>query len=439
MPTITWTNCQCKLSDLREWENNPAEIGKDAAARLVESLVEFGQIQPIAIDPDNVIIDGHQRKSVWSMASAFGPDYLADCRRASRALTERERQKLAVFLRSGAVGKYNWDALANWDAADLQEWGMDKTTLREWQSDAGALKAFIEANEPEVEGDEPEIMADRFEEVAEKWGTAEGQTWKAGEHLIYCGDSLDPENVKKLFGDNSPRLVIADPPYGVSIVAANVSVGGGESAKGMIPFGGKGGFRGTVGASKPFGSKAERGSDGAAHIVEAGKYPVIMGDETTKTAKRAAALYLGLYPSCLHVWWGGNYYTDAPLYPSPCWLIWNKETTGNFADCELAWTNQEKAARLFTHKWNGMLRDSERERRWHPTQKPAALAEWVYSLFTEEGQEIFDPFAGAGWTVLAAEKSGRKARVIEKSHEYVAVILERFSVAFPGIKIERIE
>jgi DNA modification methylase len=171
--------------------------------------------------------------------------------------------------------------------------------------------------------------------------------------------------------------------------------------------------------------------------VEVRKYPVIIGDENTDTARKAVALYLEKYPDSKQVWFGANYYSDM-LEPSPCWVVWNKETTGNFADCELAWTNVNKAARLFTHRWNGLLRDSEREKRWHPTQKPAALAKWIYENFTDDGATIFDPFAGAGWSILGAQQSGRKARAIEMSHEYIAVVLERMSIAFPDLPIEHI-
>ena len=311
----------------------------------------------------------------------------------------------------------------------------------------------------EAVNEEPQITTDRFEEVQKKWDTADGQLWQVGNHFVYCGDSLDSVGSDIVLRGEIPALIFADPPYGVNIVASNVSVGGGESNSGMIPFGGKkrgyvgGGaeikartgfypiekkFRGTVGSSKPFGSKAERGSDGAAQIVDVGKYPVIIGDENTDTAKRAVALYCEKYPDAYQAWWGANYYIEA-LKPSPCWLVWNKETTGNFADCELAWVNADMSAKLFTHRWNGMLRDSEREKRWHPTQKPSALAEWGYGLFTDKGDIVLDPFGGAGWTLLAAERTGRSARIIEKSAEYIAVQLERMSTAFPALEIKRIE
>jgi hypothetical protein len=429
---LQWTTEQMPLGSLVEYEKNPVQISKRDAQELARSLQKFGHIIPYtAAAPRNggtvPILDGHQRKRVEIEILGVSPDALVDVRFPSRALTERERQEAIIRLRKN-TGEFDPDALLNWfEGEDLLEWGFDEKELG---------KIGFEFGDTE---DEHEIATDRFEEIAKKWETAPGQLWRVGDHFIYCGDSLEVESIETVLQGQEPSLVIADPPYGVSIVAANGYVGGGESSKGMIPFGGVKNrrLRGTDGASKPYGSKSERGSDGAAHVVEVGKYPVIIGDENTETAKKAVELYLQRFDNAYHIWWGANYYVEA-LNPSPCWLVWNKESTGNFADCELAWTNADKPAQLFTHRWNGMLRDSEHERRWHPTQKPAALASWSYGLFTDEGEVILDPFGGAGWSLLGAEKSGRKACVIEMSHEYIAVQLERMSKAFEGIEIRRV-
>ena len=75
--------------------------------------------------------------------------------------------------------------------------------------------------------------------------------------------------------------------------------------------------------------------------------------------------------------WGGNYFG---LPAASKWLVWDKENSGDFADCELAWTNLPGAVRIFRHMWNGMLRASERNApRVHPTQKPILLMEWCIS------------------------------------------------------------
>ena len=134
---ITWTNDRRKLRDLAPWEHNPRQIRKDEAERLAESLAEFGQIQTIAVDPDGSILDGHQRQLVWSASRQYGPDYEVDVRVASRPLSERERQKLVVYLHKGTAAGWDWEELANsFEVADLLDWGFDEGELQlDWGED----------------------------------------------------------------------------------------------------------------------------------------------------------------------------------------------------------------------------------------------------------------------------------------------------------------
>lgn len=288
-------------------------------------------------------------------------------------------------------------------------------------ADLAASAGIEESGNPS--GD-PGAQIDRAEELRQKWGTERGQLWEVGRHRLLCGDSTSAEDVAALMGSVAPDMVFADPPYGISIVAANGYVGGGEAYD--IPFGGRKGL-GSVGGAKPFGSKDVRGSDGASNVVEVGKYLPVKGDDTTATALVSYRLLSDLYAKAAHIWWGGNYYANA-LPPSSCWVVWDKENTGNFADCELAWTNQPTAVRLFRHRWNGMLKDSERgQRRVHPTQKPVALAAWCFESYARPDGVVLDPFAGSGITLVAAEQTGRSAYAIEYEADYIGVILERLS------------
>jgi len=175
---LTWEPCRVRLGDLKEWEQNPATIGKAEAARLLESLDEFGQVQALAIDPEDRIIDGHQRKTVWGMSHKYGADFIVDCRRASRMLTEQERRKLAVYLRSGAVGHYDLDALSNWgNYEELISWGMDKSLANSWQAGARWIDDMIDSTKPEQDA-EPQIsMAD---ELLKKWGVKTGDMFGLG-------------------------------------------------------------------------------------------------------------------------------------------------------------------------------------------------------------------------------------------------------------------
>ena len=133
---ITWANEQRKLGELIPWERNPREINTKEAQRLGDSLVQFGQIQTIAIDEAGNILDGHQRKAVWSLLPQFGVDHVVDVRVSSRALSEQERQKLVVYLHRGTVGNFDWDMLANnFEVPDLLKWGFEESELQlDWGS-----------------------------------------------------------------------------------------------------------------------------------------------------------------------------------------------------------------------------------------------------------------------------------------------------------------
>jgi len=124
--------------------------------------------------------------------------------------------------------------------------------------------------------------------------------------------------------------------------------------------------------------------------------------------------------------WGGNYYG---LPASSCWLVWDKDNTGDFADCELAWTNMARAVRKFKWRWNGMLQENmgdKKEGRSHPTQKPLALMRWCLSL-VPDAQTILDPFAGSCTTGVAAKLEGRKAVLIEINEKYCEIGANRLS------------
>jgi len=166
MSDLTWTNSTRKLSDLIPWEKNPRQIKDAGAKRLVESMDQFGQIHAIAIGPGGEIYDGHQRSFVWAACERYGPDFEVDVRVASRPLTEPEREKLVIFLHSGATGSYDWDILSSWNTPTLKSWGLDEGQLRGWNDDAANLALMLEAeSEPsdaEREEQARQTLAERF-------------------------------------------------------------------------------------------------------------------------------------------------------------------------------------------------------------------------------------------------------------------------------------
>lgn len=133
---------------------------------------------------------------------------------------------------------------------------------------------------------------------------------------------------------------------------------------------------------------------------------------------------LGRFGICF----GGNYY---PFPPSRGWLVWDKDNTGDFADCELAWTNLPQAVRLKKYRWNGMLQEpgQERNKRQHPTQKPIQIMAWCIEQADKHGENdtILDPFCGSGSTLRAAKDLGRKAIGIELEEKYCEIAAKRMA------------
>jgi DNA modification methylase len=125
---------------------------------------------------------------------------------------------------------------------------------------------------------------------------------------------------------------------------------------------------------------------------------------------------------------GGNYFE---LAPSSCWLVWDKENGANdFADCELIWTNLEKAVRRLKYTWNGMIQEhmgDAKEPRFHPTQKPLAVMTWAIQQAPDDCRLILDPFMGSGTTLRAAKDLGRHAIGIEQNERYCEIAAKRLA------------
>ena len=166
---------------------------------MQESFTEFGQVETIAIGPENEIYNGHQRLNV--LMAQHGGEYEIECRQSDRALTEKEREKLTVFLHKGAAGEWDWDILANeFEMEDLLDWGFEE----------GELFGFDkEPKEP------PEPRIDEAEELREKWGVELGQMWQLGKHRVICGDCTDRTVLDRLLAEHSKYNVLTDPPYNI--------------------------------------------------------------------------------------------------------------------------------------------------------------------------------------------------------------------------------
>jgi site-specific DNA-methyltransferase (adenine-specific) len=128
--------------------------------------------------------------------------------------------------------------------------------------------------------------------------------------------------------------------------------------------------------------------------------------------------------------WGANHFISRLPYDSSCWIVWDKDNSGDFADCELAWTSFKTAVRKFKWRWNGMLQQNmkNKEKRIHPTQKPIALYAWIFRNYAKDGMKILDTHVGSGSSRIAAYKYGLDFTGYEIDADYWKAQEERFKI-----------
>jgi len=125
--------------------------------------------------------------------------------------------------------------------------------------------------------------------------------------------------------------------------------------------------------------------------------------------------------------WGANHFISKIPFDSSCWFVWDKDNTGDFADCELAWTSLNKAVRKFEFRWNGMLQGDMKNKqiKIHPTQKPVQLYSWILKFHANQGDKILDTHLGSGSIAIACHDYGFELTACELDKEYFDKTIKR--------------
>lgn len=129
--------------------------------------------------------------------------------------------------------------------------------------------------------------------------------------------------------------------------------------------------------------------------------------------------------------WGGNHMMHRIKRSSSCWLVWDKDNSGCFADCELAFTTFPTAVRMFKYRWNGMIQQDmkNKETRIHPTQKPIALYRWLLHNYAKPGDRILDTHLGSASSAIAAHQMGFDFTGCELDKNYYDEAMKRYNNA----------
>lgn len=194
------------------------------------------------------------------------------------------------------------------------------------------------------------------------------------------------------YEDNYFDLAIVDPPYGIGMDGGYI---GGEGKN----FIGK--------KVKPKNYKKKDWDNNSPHI----EY----FNELIRISKN-------------QIIWGANHFISKIPYDSPCWIVWDKENFGKFADCELAWTSFKTAVRQYRFKWAGFLQGygtANKENRIHPTQKPVALYKFILENYAKSGDKILDTHLGSGSIAIACHDYGFDLTACELDKEYYDKAIQR--------------
>ena len=200
----------------------------------------------------------------------------------------------------------------------------------------------------------------------------------------------------KRFPDKYFDLAIVDPPYGIGADKTQ-----NNAAQQRIKANGK--------------SKAGRGWK---------LYADTDWDNEIPTAEYWAELFR---VSKNQIVWGGNYFTEY-LPPSMGWIVWDKgQRDFSLADGEMAWTSFDKAMRIFEmSRGKALAKNNEQGGRFHPTQKPEMLYDWILQNYAKEGNLILDTHVGSGSSRIACEKGGFNFIGFEIDKEYYEKQEKRF-------------
>jgi 16S rRNA G966 N2-methylase RsmD len=355
-------------------KTNPRFIKDDKFKKLTQSIKDFPQmleLRPIVVDSEMVVLGGNMRlKACQAAGLAEVPIIVAE------NLTHSQQQEFIIKDNVG-FGEWDWDILANeWDAQDLQDWGLDLPF----------------DNTPVLEAEE-----DDYEAPSEiKTDVVLGDLIEIGNHRLLCGDSTDSDAVARLMDGQKADMVFTDPPYGVDVVGSGGTIGGNtKNAK-------------------------------------AGNYSKVIGDD-----KPYDPSHIFLF-DCFIFIWGANYFLDK-LPSRGQWVVWDKNRPEGttFSDCELAWTNGDGIAiKKYKCTWDGFHREGESEKRVHPTQKPIKLCSDILNNLSKLNQIIVDLFLGSGSTMVAAHQLNRKCYGIELDPKYCQVIIDRMHKLDPSLEIK---
>jgi DNA modification methylase len=426
------------LANPRNWRIHP-KAQQDALAGALDAVGWVGQV--MINRRTGFVVDGHARVALAiSRNEPTVPVLYVDLAPEEEAL---------VMATLDPIG-----AMAGRDEAKLQE------LLAEVAVDDAGLLALL----GDLRGDEPRAGLTDPDEVPEPPAepyVKRGDLYQLGDHRILCGDATDADDVARLLGGAAPTLLATDPPYGVQLDQTwrdGVYNGPRPRVKGWgnTPFAAEPYMMREIAEDEAEGGEARRGRRG--HHTRGHRNTRISMD-TRADWSEAYALVPSLQVG--YVWYAsahtlevlggllnigfeivGQIIWDKGLFSvGRSWYHWNHEPCvvvrrPGVPNLFIGQRDQATIWRAPSPKRIGG--GSKEEKEDHPTQKPILLSEIPIRNHLRSGEAVYDPFAGSGTTLVAAETLGRRCYAMEIDPKYVCVAIERWQ-RFTGRTAEAVD
>jgi DNA modification methylase len=418
----TGTLEQIGIADLKPWARNARTHSKKQVKQLAASIERFGFTSPILIDRDNQILAGHGRvQAARSLSMTTVP-----CLRIEHMSPAEKRAYVIADNKLALNAGWDEDLLAaelkELSASDL---GFDLDITGFSIAEIDELVEGIEVVEP---GDPVEDQLPPVDTTQTRCQS--GDVWQLGDHRLVCGDALDETTVARLMDGERAEMVFTDPPY-------NVPIDGNVSGRGAIHHRefafGSGEMTQTQFTDflrTAMANLAAYSIDGSIHFV------CMDWRHMAEVIEAGGAAYSEL--KNLIVWAKDNGGMGT-FYRSRHELVFVfKNGTGPHINTfELG-----QHGRYRTNVWQYRGVNTFRTGRMddlalHPTVKPVAMIADAIKDVSRRGGIVLDVFGGSGSTLIAAHKTGRKARICELDAIYCDQIIRRWE-AFAKDDAERL-
>ena len=404
---------QLELREIKPYKRNAKIHTEKQVGGIRDSIINFGYNDLIAVDENNIILEGHGRLRAFYMIDTTGTKKINVWQ--INGLTESEKKAYRIIH-----NKLNMDT--GFDIEILKEEFYELEDTDNFEDTGFETKEITQMWDGDKEVVEDTIDVNAYERAKNKSTVKQGEIYLLGNHRLMCGDSTESQQVEKLMNENEPVLMVTDPPYGV-----NYDPKWRDQAD----------KKGVLGNKYPTRSMGEVKNDNridwseayslfkgnVMYVYHAGKYAGEVADSIKKVGFELINQIIWVKPHFILS--RGDYHWKH----EPLWYAVRKGEKHN-------WQGSRKEDTVWEIKGMNCMggsHKSEDEKTGHGTQKPVECMSRPIKNNTSPNQYVYDPFGGSGSTLIACEQVDRKCLMMELDPAYIQAIIERWE-KFTGKK-----